>query len=133
MKKINFLLYFILLFPIINNAQSLQTLDSIKAPNFYENIHVIKIASDSLTSSFIVFIKKEVKNHKHVFHTEHIYVLEGEGDLKLNNEIMHIKKGDIIFIPKNSPHSVIVTSTSALKVLSIQAPFFDGTDRVFID
>ena len=44
-----------------------------------------------------------------------------------------IKKGDLVFIPKNTIHSVITTSKQPLKVVSIQAPLFDGTDRISIE
>jgi hypothetical protein len=32
-----------------------------------------------------------------------------------------------------TPHSLKVTSVSAVKVLSIQSPKFDGKDRIFIE
>jgi len=38
--------------------------------------------------------------------------------------------GGSIFIPQNTWHYVKVTSAEPLKVLSIQAPNFDGKDRV---
>jgi mannose-6-phosphate isomerase-like protein (cupin superfamily) len=58
-------------------------------------------------------------------------VLEGKAEMTLNDKTFSIKKGDVIFIPKNSFHSVKTTSKIPLKVLSIQAPYFDGKDRVF--
>ena len=42
-------------------------------------------------------------------------------------------KGDFVFIPKNTPHSVNVISKVPLKVISVQAPFFDGKDRVLLE
>ena len=44
-----------------------------------------------------------------------------------------VRKGDFVFIPKNTPHSVKVISNVPLKVLSVQAPFFDGKDRVLLE
>jgi len=72
-----------------------------------------------------------VKLHKHDFHTEHVYVLEGSGDFTLGNTTQPIKKGDLITIPKNTWHGVEVTSKVPLKVVSIQSPEFKGIDRVF--
>lgn len=118
---------------MLGKAQSIESIDTIKAPANYENIYVKKVASDSLTSSFLIFIKKKVKKHKHVYHSEHVYVLAGEGDMLLGKKIIHIKKGDVIFIPKKTVHSVKVTSDIPMKVLSIQAPKFEGKDRVFVD
>ncbi|HEY0029325.1 MAG TPA: cupin domain-containing protein [Bacteroidia bacterium] len=125
-----FLLFFLL--PLFASAQN-QSLDTIKAPAVYDNIYSRAIASDSLSSSFVIFIKKEVKKHKHVSHTEHVYILDGEGEMLLGDKTIKVKKGDMIFIPKNTVHSLKVTSVFPVKVLSVQSPNFDGKDRIFID
>jgi mannose-6-phosphate isomerase-like protein (cupin superfamily) len=112
-----------------------QCLDTIKAPANYENIYIRNLYTDTNNvSSFVIFIKKEVKPHKHESHAEHVVVLEGIGMMTLNDRKFKIKKGDVVFIPKGSYHAVVsISKKSALKVLSIQAPFFDGKDRVFRD
>lgn len=89
--------------------------------------------SDSLASSFCIIIKSEVKSHKHLKHTEHVVVQEGEGVMKLGDKEFTIKEGDVIFIPKNTVHSVIVKGKKPLKVLSIQSPNFNGDDRVMME
>jgi|ERR1051326_2175137 mannose-6-phosphate isomerase-like protein (cupin superfamily) len=123
----------ICVFIVKNSAQTMQSLDTIKPPASYENIYNRPVYSDSLVSSFVIFIKKEVKLHKHVSHTEHVYILDGTGEMTLGDKKFKVKKGDVIFIPKNTPHSLTVTSKTPVKVLSIQSPNFDGKDRVMID
>lgn len=121
-----------LVFVLPTKSQTLiQSADTIKAPTVYENVHSRTLYSDtSNVSSFVIFIKKEVKAHKHITHAEHVIVLEGKAEMTLNDKKFTIKKGDVIFIPKNSFHSVKTISKIPLKVLSIQAPYFDGKDRV---
>jgi mannose-6-phosphate isomerase-like protein (cupin superfamily) len=131
MRKCLFL--FLILFPLISKAQSFTSPDTIKPPASYENVYSKPIASDSLSSSFIIFIKKEVKKHKHVSHTEHVYILEGEGEMLLGERSFKVEKGNVIFIPMNTVHSLKVTSKIPVKVLSIQSPYFDGKDRIYID
>lgn len=97
----------------------------------YDNLYIKKLSSDSLSTSFAIWIKLKVKLHKHDFHTEHVYVLEGSGDFTLGDTTHPIKKGDLITIPKNTWHGVEVTSKVPLKVVSIQSPEFKGVDRVF--
>lgn len=99
----------------------------------YENISSQKLFSDTLVSSFIIWIKKEVKPHQHLTHSEHVYILEGEGETTVGNESYKVKSGDIIFIPKNTTHSLKTTSAIPIKVLSVQAPQFDGKDRVVVE
>ncbi|MBK7182424.1 MAG: cupin domain-containing protein [Bacteroidetes bacterium] len=127
------LLLLLLIVPLFTIGQNSQAWDTIKAPSEYDNIYSRALYSDSLSSSFIIFIKKEVKKHKHQFHTEHVYILEGEGEMLLGEKQLKVKRGDILFIPKNTIHSLKVTSKEAVKVLSIQSPYFDGKDRILIE
>jgi mannose-6-phosphate isomerase-like protein (cupin superfamily) len=127
------LLLLLLIVPLFTIGQNSQAWDTIKAPLEYDNIYNRALYSDSLSSSFVIFIKKEVKKHKHQYHTEHVYILEGEGEMLLGEKKLKVKKGDILFIPKNTIHSLKVTSKEPVKVLSIQSPYFDGKDRILIE
>ena len=131
MKKFFFLLFCTA--TLFCKAQTSQSLDTIKAPDVYDNIFVRKLYSDSLASSFVIFIKNEVKAHKHVSHSEHVYILDGEGEMTVADKKFKIKKGDMVFIPKGTIHSLKVMSSSPVKVLSVQAPMFDGKDRVMAE
>ncbi len=113
-------------------SQSKIILSDISPDNEYENIYAKKIYTDKHTSTFIVWIKKEVKAHKHVTHTEQVHVLEGKARVQLNDKEITIQKGDWITIPENTIHAVTVLSKTPLKLVSIQTPEFKGKDRVFI-
>ena len=131
-----FKLYAIVLFVVGSSlkgySQHFNT-DSIGAKTVSDNVYNKPLFGDSLSSSFVIVIKKEVKLHKHLQHSEHVVVLEGSGQMTLGSKGFMIKKGDVIFIPKNTIHGVISIGEQPLKVLSVQAPKFDGKDRVFID
>jgi mannose-6-phosphate isomerase-like protein (cupin superfamily) len=130
MKKVVFIALIFLSCSLLK-AQDYQNLDTIAAPATLENIYSRPVYSDSLTSSFVIFIKKEVKEHKHAEHSEHIVVLDGTAVMKVDGKSFKIKKGDVLFIPKNTWHYVKTTSKIPLKVLSVQSPNFDGKDRIF--
>lgn len=106
--------------------------DTIQSPTPDKNFSK-PLFTDSLSSSFLIIIPKEVKTHYHATHSEQVIVLSGEADMMLGEQKIHIKAGDVIFIPKGTKHSVIVTSSEPLKIISVQAPYFDGTDRVMTD
>ncbi|MCE3225922.1 MAG: hypothetical protein K0S32_473 [Bacteroidetes bacterium] len=114
-------------------SQTVSSTDTIGAKSVSENLYNKTLFGDSLASSFCITIKKEVKAHKHVTHSEHVIVLEGEGNMKMGDKTFTIKKGDVVFIPKNTIHSVKTTSKAPLKVISVQAPLFDGKDRIMIE
>ena len=122
---------FFLLVPCFVFAQNVQSLKEIKAPAKYENIHVVKLSSDKHVTNFVIFVKNSVRAHKHLLHTETLFVLEGEARIKIGNETRTIKSGDFIVVAEGIIHSVEVTSKIPLKVLSVQTPEFLGKDRIF--
>lgn len=135
MKKILSAGLFVLLSQILI-AQKMNSginLDSIMPNAEYENVSNQMIYSDSSVSTFIIWVKTSVPLHKHASHTEQVTVLEGTADMRVGDKLFTIKKGDIIFIPEDTPHSVMVTSAIPLKVLSIQAPEFKGDDRILLE
>ena len=127
------IIYLIILLTTCNSiAQEVVTnIQSIKPAKEYKNIHVQKISSDSLSSTFVIWIKKKVKLHKHINHTENVIIQQGSGKFQLNDSIYMVSRGDMITIPKNTWHGVVTTSKVPMKVISIQSPEFLGKDRVF--
>ena len=116
----------------ITISQNLTQLAKLKPQGEYDNVKVQKVYSDKHTSSFVIWIKKGVKAHKHLKHTEQVYILAGKGIMQLNGKTFTVKKGDWIPIPQGSVHAVKVTSRKPLQVLSVQTPEFLGKDRVWV-
>ena len=102
-----------------------------KPPLEYDNIHIQRISSDSLSSTFVIWIKQKVRLHKHLYHRENVIIQEGSGKFQLKDSIYNVSAGDIINIPKNTWHGVTINSKDVMKVISIQSPEFFGNDRVF--
>ena len=117
--------------PIYIGAQTNDMKDVVPDSNNYENIYVKKMSSDSLATSFAIWVKLKVKMHKHVKHTEHVTILQGKGKFTIGDTTITVKKGDFITIPMGTWHGVEVTSRRPMKVISIQSPEFKGEDRVF--
>ncbi|MDC3133657.1 cupin domain-containing protein [Bacteroidota bacterium] len=127
------IIYLIILLTTCNSiAQEVVTnIQSIKPAKEYKNIHVQKISSDSLSSTFVIWIKKKVRLHKHLYHRENVIIQEGSGQFQLKDSIYNVSAGDIITIPKNTWHGVTINSKDVMKVISVQSPKFLGDDRVF--
>ena len=127
------IIYLIILLTTCNSiAQEVVTnIQSIKPAKEYKNIHVQKISSDSLSSTFVIWIKKKVRLHKHLYHMENVIIQEGSGQFQLKDSIYNVSAGDIITIPKNTWHGVTINSKDVMKVISVQSPKFLGDDRVF--
>jgi mannose-6-phosphate isomerase-like protein (cupin superfamily) len=90
-----------------------------------------RLFDDSLSSSFLIYARDSVSEHLHQAHAEQVFILEGEGQMTMDGKTFAVSAGDIIYIPKGTKHLVRVMSKSPLKLISVQAPYFDGKDRVF--
>ena len=124
----------LLLIPFLFKSQDIvSSIDQILPDREFENIYVKKISSDSSSSTFAIWIKQKVKLHKHVYHTENVFIDKGFGEFQLNDSIYKVAEGDWIVIPKNTWHGVIVNSKSTMKVISVQSPEYFGKDRIFKD
>lgn len=121
---------FLLLVPALVQAQ--QSLTEL-SPQTNDNVEIIRLATDKHASQFLIFVRQAVKNHRHLSHSETIYVLEGRGQMQLGDRQFAIGPGDFIQVPEGVVHGVRVSSDQPLKVLSVQAPEFDGTDRVWVE
>jgi mannose-6-phosphate isomerase-like protein (cupin superfamily) len=122
-----------LLSQLFVQAQTVIHTEEITLPADLETIKVQKLADDSLSTSFIIWVKTEVAPHYHKSHTEEVYVLEGMGVLTMGKSVYNIKPGDYIIIPSGTVHSVRTISKTPLKVISMQSPSFDGSDRIWVE
>jgi len=129
------ILNIVLLIFLINNSTAqefISSTDKIEPINEdYDNISITKLSTNTDATTFAIWIKKKVKIHKHINHTEHVYIKQGKGKFQLADSLYNVKTGDLIIVPKNTWHGVIVESKIPMKVISIQSPEFFGKDRVF--
>jgi len=114
-------------------SQNVVTPSQLSPKKELKNIWSEKIFSDSLSTSTLIWIKESIRLHKHEFHTEHVYILEGSGDMQIGGDNYSVVAGDLVIIPKNTAHSLVVTSKEPIKVISFQSPEFFGKDRFIIE
>jgi mannose-6-phosphate isomerase-like protein (cupin superfamily) len=125
------LITFTILLSGVITAQEVTNINEAKPKEDFDNVLVKKLDTDTNSTSFIIWIKKGVKSHKHETHSELINVIEGSGIMTLNKKSFNINAGDYFRIPQNTFHSLKVSSKEPMKVLSVQSPEFLGKDRVF--
>jgi mannose-6-phosphate isomerase-like protein (cupin superfamily) len=111
----------------------LHKIKEINPPANFDNVYQVQLFSDSLSTVFCIWIKKEVKLHQHNHHTEQVFVIEGSAEMKLGNQDIKLEPGMLINIPIKTPHKVKVNSIEPLKIISIQSPIFDGSDRIILE
>lgn len=104
---------------------------AIQPDTTFENVLVRRLFGDAEATGFVIWIKHKVPRHMHATHGETVVILQGKAEMLLGEKWMWVRKGDIIFIPKGTAHAVTVKK-GVLKVLSVQAPEFDGSDRLLL-
>ncbi len=129
MKGVTSLVFTFLI--VLANAQTIKSINDLEPTQAYDNIYVKNIVTDSLSSTFAIWVKLKVKMHKHVNHIENIYIIEGKGEFTVSDYTYAVKKGDLIVVPKDTWHGVTISSKKPMKLISIQSPEFKGIDRVF--
>ncbi len=92
---------------------------------------VIPLLSGAPRSSVVlVTVQDRVPPHIHKHSDETIYILEGEGDLLLDQEWIKVKAGMLVYVPMNVPHAYINRAPGGSVVLATYTPPFVEGDRV---
>ena len=95
---------------IINNH-------NVKSANYGNAIVQELLTEDKYLAKFTkIQLLGEQKLNQHVVDS-YLYVLEGEGNLHIENEKVKVCKGDLLYIPKNTRHIF----QGELTLLAIQA------------
>ena len=84
----------------------------------------------SLFSTAMIIIDpfKESAKHYHKIMEEIYFIIEGKGNITLDDKLYKVEPGHSIFIPAMVKHQIKNTSNKALKFLSIDAPSYDEKD-----
>jgi len=59
--------------------------------------------------------------HSHP-HEQITYILQGEGESVLGDEVMNLKAGDLLLVPPNVPHSMKVIGNETVLNLDVFSP-----------
>jgi mannose-6-phosphate isomerase-like protein (cupin superfamily) len=66
----------------------------------------------------------------HHHKTEQCYmILSGKGTMEIDGDRARVQKGDTVFIPSNSVHSLINDGTDTLKYISAGSPVFGSSSE----
>jgi len=71
--------------------------------------------------------------HRHLKSEEIYHVLEGEGRLALAETAIVIAKGDSVYIPPRTVHSLVNLRSVPLRILCCCSPPYDHDDTVLAD
>lgn len=82
---------------------------------------------DKLATFHKVVISKNSRKHYHKNMTEIYHVLEGEGQLELDDDLIELKPGVTVMIKPGCRHRAI----GELTLINVAIPAFDPSDEYF--
>ena len=94
-----------------------------------ESIRAITGKDNDLASIHVVTISKDSKIHYHKKLTEFYYVLDGKGEILLNDDIIKLEPNVLVMIKPLTRHR----ARGNLKILNIVVPPFDESDEFIVD
>jgi mannose-6-phosphate isomerase-like protein (cupin superfamily) len=71
--------------------------------------------------------------HYHIKTEEIYYLLEGEGEMRIESEWRYVKPGDAIAIPPGKVHQIKNPGPSELRFLCCCAPGYEHDDTVLVE
>ncbi len=75
---------------------------------------------------------KKSKLHK-ISSSEIYYILEGSGNITINEDIHQIKKDDSVYVPPNSKQFIENSGSEDLKFLCIVEPAWKADDEILLE
>ena len=73
------------------------------------------------------------KLHKHEVSDHFVYILKGQGEVRLGEKKETITAGDLILIPKGVPHSILKAGNVEFVFLAMSSPPLDQQDFVWLE
>lgn len=70
--------------------------------------------------------------HRHPRTEEIYYILEGQGEMRIDDELRPVGVGDAIAIPPDAAHQITNTGSAPLKFLCCCAPGYEHDDTVLL-
>ncbi len=81
----------------------------------------------------VIRITGRVAMHVHKESEETVYIISGSGVLHLRDFDREVKEGDLVVVPRNTPHGFTPHGEEAVVALSIFSPRFQQGDRIDLE
>jgi quercetin dioxygenase-like cupin family protein len=111
-----------------SSQTAVQPANSARTFRIFGGIDVsVKVSSSETGNAFALFEcvippGTVVPPHSHEREDETFYILEGEFRCQVGREVRRVRPGDVVFIPRGTPHSIEITSATPGRSLLLASP-----------
>lgn len=78
----------------------------------------------------LIRVSGPIALHRHLHSEEIVYLLSGAGTLHLRDSDLELRTGDLVVIPRNTPHGFTPTGSESAVLFASFVPHFVDGDRV---
>lgn len=89
---------------VVNRSEAVRS--TVKDKDIHRDVLLIQETVNIVTGITIIHPKSRTRGHAHPQREEHYFVLTGSGYIMLNDEKYLITKGDDIYVPPISVHTI---------------------------
>ncbi len=115
------------------DAKQLEQLLEQNKPAKDENIKVIPLFRNERSSNVLVLVRDREPLHRHADSDITVFMLRGEGDMRLGQETRPVKAGDVIHIERGAIHAYINRGPEPAAALVVYSPAPGPKDRVPVE
>jgi quercetin dioxygenase-like cupin family protein len=83
------------------------------------------IDGEHLTANVAIVRDTGNSLHTQKHHDEVLVIIEGGVEFRVGEEVKEVKRGDLVFIPRDTLHGPIVKEDQSFAALSVFGPLFD--------
>lgn len=88
--------------------------------------------SETASYAFVRLGRKEAL-HRHDLSDATIVVLSGRARVRVGDHVVEMSPGDVVFIPRGTPHSVENLTPEPLEAFAVFSPQADPKDRIYLE
>jgi quercetin dioxygenase-like cupin family protein len=108
-----------------NLDQIAETLDIDPSTKDHPIKRIFVIDGEHLTANVGIVRDSGNALHTQKDHDEVLVIIDGDVDFRVGGEVREVKRGDLVFIPRDTLHGPILEEGQSFAALSIFGPRFD--------
>ena len=98
-----------------------------------KNIKVVELSRNARSSNVLVQVRDREPLHRHADSDITVFLLRGEGDMRIGKETCPVKAGDVIHIERGTIHAYIHRGAEPAAALVVYSPAPGPKDRILVE
>ncbi|MBI3576186.1 MAG: cupin domain-containing protein [Gammaproteobacteria bacterium] len=98
-----------------------------------ENIKVVTLSRGPRSANMLVQVRDREPLHRHADSDITVFLLRGEGELRVGKQMHAVKIGDVMHIPRGAVHAYINRGPEPAAALVVYSPAPGPKDRILVE